>query len=72
MNDKGLSPTNANGFGSCVPDFRDNINTFHPSKLTTRLDIQAGFRTDGRCGKDFGEAQCDPEGVYGGCCSYYG
>lgn len=26
-------------------------------------------RDDGRCGKDFGGATCDPKGAYGGCCS---
>ncbi|EPE31935.1 hypothetical protein GLAREA_12017 [Glarea lozoyensis ATCC 20868] len=29
-------------------------------------------RDDGRCGKDFGGATCDPKGAYGGCCSMYG
>ncbi|KAF2192656.1 carbohydrate-binding module family 18 [Zopfia rhizophila CBS 207.26] len=29
-------------------------------------------RSDGRCGKDFGGATCDPNGAYGGCCSSYG
>ena len=29
-------------------------------------------RSDGRCGKDFGGATCDPAGAYGGCCSEYG
>ncbi|KAK8234236.1 glyoxal oxidase [Phyllosticta capitalensis] len=29
-------------------------------------------RSDGRCGKDFGGATCDPKGAYGGCCSQYG
>jgi hypothetical protein len=30
------------------------------------------YRDDGRCGKDFGSATCDPNGAYGGCCSSYG
>lgn len=29
-------------------------------------------RTDGRCGKDFADATCDPNGQFGGCCSQYG
>ncbi|KAG9231250.1 carbohydrate-binding module family 18 protein [Amylocarpus encephaloides] len=29
-------------------------------------------RSDGRCGKDFGGALCDPKGEYGQCCSQYG
>ncbi|KAF2476531.1 DUF1929-domain-containing protein [Lindgomyces ingoldianus] len=29
-------------------------------------------RSDGRCGKDFAGATCDPKGAYGGCCSSYG
>lgn len=29
-------------------------------------------RADGRCGKEFGGATCDPKGEYGGCCSSYG
>lgn len=29
-------------------------------------------RPDGRCGKDFDGATCDPDGEYGGCCSQYG
>ncbi|KAF2275068.1 DUF1929-domain-containing protein [Westerdykella ornata] len=29
-------------------------------------------RADGRCGKDFGGATCDPNGAFGGCCSAYG
>ncbi|KAF2735174.1 glyoxal oxidase [Polyplosphaeria fusca] len=29
-------------------------------------------RDDGRCGKDFAGATCDPKGAYGGCCSSYG
>ncbi|KAF2109263.1 glyoxal oxidase [Lophiotrema nucula] len=32
----------------------------------------AAPRSDGRCGKDFGGATCDPKGAYGGCCSSYG
>lgn len=32
----------------------------------------SGVRDDGRCGKDFGGATCDPKGAYGGCCSEYG
>ena len=32
----------------------------------------AAPRSDGRCGKDFGGATCDPAGAYGGCCSEYG
>lgn len=26
-------------------------------------------RADGRCGPKFGNAVCDPNGIYGGCCS---
>lgn len=26
-------------------------------------------RADGRCGPKFGNAVCDPNGMYGGCCS---
>jgi hypothetical protein len=26
-------------------------------------------RNDGRCGAQFGNALCDPNGIYGGCCS---
>lgn len=29
-------------------------------------------REDGRCGRAFGGATCDPEGSYGGCCSQQG
>ncbi|KAI4764813.1 hypothetical protein E4T51_02203 [Aureobasidium sp. EXF-12344] len=29
-------------------------------------------RDDGRCGSKFGNALCDPNGMYGGCCSSYG
>jgi hypothetical protein len=32
----------------------------------------AAPRDDGRCGKDFGDATCDANGAYGGCCSSYG
>jgi hypothetical protein len=33
---------------------------------------KSGIRDDGRCGKDFDGATCDPNGAYGGCCSEYG
>jgi hypothetical protein len=26
-------------------------------------------RSDGRCGAQFNNASCDPNGIYGGCCS---
>ncbi|KAI4722115.1 galactose oxidase [Aureobasidium sp. EXF-10727] len=29
-------------------------------------------RDDGRCGPNFNNALCDPNGAYGGCCSSYG
>ncbi|KAI4828029.1 hypothetical protein E4T44_09910 [Aureobasidium sp. EXF-8845] len=29
-------------------------------------------RSDGRCGAQFNNALCDPNGIYGGCCSSYG
>jgi hypothetical protein len=40
-------------------------------RVTTILERQVP-RSDGRCGKDFGDVRCDPTGAYGGCCSEYG
>ncbi|KAI9717755.1 MAG: hypothetical protein M1812_004484 [Candelaria pacifica] len=37
--------------------------------VTVRADATTSPRSDGRCGKDFGGATCDPNGNYGGCCS---
>ena len=40
------------------------------SNAPTSTDPSAtSFRSDGRCGKEFGGATCDPNGNYGGCCS---
>ncbi|KAF1974330.1 glyoxal oxidase [Bimuria novae-zelandiae CBS 107.79] len=40
--------------------------------LTSKSVSGAAPRNDGRCGKDFGDATCDPNSEYGGCCSTYG
>lgn len=43
-----------------------------PASKPTPATGAAAPRDDGRCGKDFGSATCDPKGPYGGCCSSYG
>ncbi|KAF2034342.1 DUF1929-domain-containing protein [Setomelanomma holmii] len=43
-----------------------------PAATPTPATGGAAPRDDGRCGKDFGDATCDANGAYGGCCSSYG
>ena len=37
-----------------------------------RVEISIGPRPDGRCGRDFDGASCDPNAPYGPCCSQHG
>ncbi|KAK5164245.1 uncharacterized protein LTR77_009939 [Saxophila tyrrhenica] len=46
----------------CVPDL---VLASHATRATAA-------RADGRCGRDFSDATCDPAGPYGGCCSGHG
>ena len=43
-----------------------------PSGPKTVLERDTAPRDDGRCGTDFDNATCEPNGAYGGCCSQYG
>ncbi|KAH0257827.1 DUF1929-domain-containing protein, partial [Aureobasidium melanogenum] len=46
-----------------------------PSSTIVRVAPSASGaapRDDGRCGPNFNNALCDPNGAYGGCCSSYG
>ncbi|KAI9718702.1 MAG: hypothetical protein M1812_003876 [Candelaria pacifica] len=42
------------------------------SSTSTASSVSTAPRIDGRCGRDFNGATCDPNGAYGGCCSQFG
>jgi hypothetical protein len=52
----------------------DNKPAAAPAPAPTKAadPAPAKARDDGRCGKEFGGASCDPKGAFGGCCSKYG
>lgn len=53
--------------------FDGQICTHEHECVTIRAsDLASPPRSDGRCGKDFNDATCDPKGPYGPCCSSHG
>ncbi|KAF2270809.1 galactose oxidase [Lojkania enalia] len=60
--------------GHCLPanGCQNGCSASESSSAPVSQPTSTAPRPDGRCGKDFGEATCDPEGPYGGCCSSYG
>lgn len=47
-------------------------SSVQPASTPSAAPGQPAPRSDGRCGKDFGNTPCDANGPYGGCCSAYG
>ena len=62
------------GDAYCGTGCLSGCTTTSPASTAVELPVASSTapRSDGRCGKDFGGATCDPKGAYGGCCSSYG
>lgn len=69
---KGQSCTEANTCEPNVSDAQLSLSSFRRGVAPATPVKPRAVRADGRCGKDFGGATCDPKGAFGGCCSQYG
>lgn len=67
----GSTPAHCGG-GCLSGECTTNTPTDSVASKDSKDPNAAGPRDDGRCGKDFGDATCDANGPYGGCCSQYG
>jgi len=54
--------------GTCIPGQAAS----HDAVARAVLQAASSARADGRCGREFDGATCEPDGAYGSCCSQYG
>src|ERR1700761_1145275 len=55
----------------CVDTFSTTA-PYHSVLGERSLPVRKSIGTDSRCGPNYGNSTCDPQGPYGTCCSVYG